>query len=240
MPHSLEGASVVVIGGSSGIGLATAKAALAEGARVAITGRSADRLEAAEGQLGKRARAVALDAADEAGMREFFGTLDAVDHIFDTAGELVKDTRLEPDTAVMRPAMDTRFLGALYCAKYGAPKMRGRGSITFMSGTGALRPLEGAAVAMASCGAVEAFARALAVDLAPIRVNTIQPGFVDTPMLAGVLGAQKNEILAAVAKRLPVRHVGTPEEIADAVLFLMRNGYVTGIALPIDGGGLLV
>lgn len=240
MPRSLKDASVVVIGGSSGIGLATAKAALAEGARVSITGRSAERLRAARAELGNAARAVALDAADEAGMRDFFGALDAVDHVFSTAGELVKDTRLEPETAAVRPSMDVRFFGSLYCAKYAAPKMNGRGSITFMSGTGALRPLEGAAVAMASCGAVEAFARALAVDLAPIRVNAIQPGFVDTPMLAGVLGEKKDEILAAVARRLPVRHVGTPEEIADAVLFLMKNDYVTGITLPIDGGGLLV
>jgi NAD(P)-dependent dehydrogenase (short-subunit alcohol dehydrogenase family) len=240
MPRSLRGSSVVVVGGSSGIGLATAKAALAEGARVAITGRSPERLGAAGRMLGEGARTVALDAADEAGMRAFFRDLDAVDHVFTTAGELVRDARLEPETAAMRPAMDVRFLSSLYCAKYAAPRMTNGGSITFMSGTGALRPLAGVAVAMASCGAIEAFARALAVDLAPIRVNVIQPGFVDTPMLAGVLGAQRGEVLAAVAERLPVRHVGTPEEIAEAVLFLMKNTYVTGVTLPIDGGGLLV
>ena len=239
MARSLRDTTVVVVGGSSGIGLATAKAALAEGARVSITGRSPERIREAERALGSPARAVALDAADEAGMRSFFGDLDAVDHVFCTVGELVQDTRLEPETAVMRPAMDTRFLSALYCAKFAAPKMRA-GSITFMSGTGARRPLAGAAVGMASCGAVEAFARALAVDLAPIRVNTVAPGFVDTPMLAAVLGEKRDEVLAAMAKRLPVRHVGTPEEIADAVLFLMKNDYVTGITLAVDGGGLLV
>jgi NAD(P)-dependent dehydrogenase (short-subunit alcohol dehydrogenase family) len=136
--------------------------------------------------------------------------------------------------------MDTRFWGALYAAKYGAPKMNGSGSITFMSGTAAQRPIGGMSVASASCGAVEAFARALAVDLAPIRVNTIQPGFVDTPLLDEFLGAQRAEILAAAAARLPVRRIGQPEDIADAVLFLMKNGYVTGITLTIDGGGLLV
>ena len=109
-----------------------------------------------------------------------------------------------------------------------------------MSGIAATRPLAGLSVASASCGAVEAFARALAVDLAPIRVNTIQPGFVDTPLLDEVLGAQRAQIVAAVASRLPVRRIGQPEEIADAVLFLMKNGYVTGITLTIDGGGLLV
>lgn len=239
MPLSLKNTTVVVLGGSSGIGLATAQAAQAEGAQVLITGRSAERLQAAQTALGGKARTAQLDVADEAGTRAFFQEL-TLDHLFITAGTLVKDNHLEPESAVLRPAMDTRFLGALYAAKYSAPKIRSGGSMTFMSGTAARRPLEGASVATASCGAVEAFARALAVDLAPIRVNTIQPGFVDTPLLDGVLGSQRDEILAAVAKRLPVRHIGTPEEIADAVLFLMKNSYVTGITLTIDGGGLLV
>lgn len=240
MALSLKDSTVVILGGSSGIGLATAKAAQAEGARVIITGRSADRLRTAQAELGGQARTVLLAVEDEAGTRAFFQKLPHVDHVFITAGTLLKDKRLAPDSADLRPAMDTRFFGALYAAKYSAPKIRGSGSITFMSGTAARRPLEGASVATASCGAVEAFARALAVDVAPIRVNTIQPGFVDTPLLDGVLGSHKGEILASVASRLPVRHIGTPEEIADAVLFLMKNTYVTGITLTVDGGGLLV
>ncbi len=237
---SLKNATVAILGGSSGIGLATAKAARAEGAQVIITGRSAKRLQTARADLGDAVRTVVLDVADETGTRIFFQELDHLDHVFITAGTLVKDSRLAPDSATLRPAMDTRFWGALYAAKYCALKMNGSGSIVFMSGTAGQRPLEGASVASASCGAVEAFARALAVDLAPIRVNTIQPGFVDTPLLDEVLGAQRAEILAAVATRLPVRRIGRPEEIADAVLFLMKNGYVTGITLTIDGGGLLV
>jgi len=237
---SLKDTTVVILGGSSGIGLATAKAAQAEGARVIITGRSTERLEKARIELGAVARTVALDVADEAGTRMFFHELNSLDHLFITAGTIVADKQLRPDSEVLRPALDTRFWGALYSAKYGAPKIRSGGSITFMSGTAALRPLAGAAVTSASCGAVEAFARALAVDLAPIRVNVIRPGFVDTPLLDDVLGAQKQEILAAAAKKLPVRRIGRSEEIADAVLFLMKNGYVTGVALTVDGGGLLV
>jgi NAD(P)-dependent dehydrogenase (short-subunit alcohol dehydrogenase family) len=237
---SLKNTTVVVLGGSSGIGLATAKAARAEGAHVVITGRSAERLQMAQAELGDAVRTVVLDVADEIGTQTFFRELDQLDHVFITAGTLLKDSRLAPESTALRPAMDTRFWGALYAAKYGAAKMNGSGSITFMSGTAALRPLAGASVASASCGAVEAFARALAVDLAPIRVNTIQPGYVDTPLLDELLGAQREKILAAAAARLPVRRVGRPEEIADAVLFLMKNGYVTGITLTIDGGGLLV
>jgi len=240
MPLSLNNATVVILGGSSGIGLATAKAAQVEGAHVVITGRSQERLQSARTELGNNARAVSLDVADEMGTRALFQELDAVDHIFMTAGTLTRDAHLAPESEAMRPAMDTRFLGALYAAKYGAPKIRAGGSITFMSGTAARRPLAGVSVASASCGAVEAFARALAVDLAPIRVNTIQPGFVDTPLLDAVLGSHKNEVLAAAATRLPVKRIGSADEVADAVLFLMKNGYVTGITLTIDGGGLLV
>ncbi len=237
---TLKNSLVVILGGSTGIGLATAKAAKAEGAQVIVTGRSTDKLQRAQAELGSDAQTIVLDVADEEGTRRFFTDLTRLDHVFITAGTLVPDKKLAPDSGTLRPAMDTRFWGALYAAKYAAPKIAAGGSITFMSGTAAWRPLAGASVASASCGAVEAFARALAVDLAPIRVNTIEPGFVDTPLLDSLLGSQKDEILAAAAARLPVKRIGTAEEVAEAVLFLMKNGYVTGITLTIDGGGMLV
>ena len=237
---TLKNSLVVILGGSTGIGLATARAAKTEGAQVIVTGRSPEKLQRAQAELGSDARTVVLDVADEEGTRSFFQGLARVDHVFITAGTLIADRKLAPDSDTLRPAMDTRFWGALYAAKYAAPKIAAGGSITFMSGVAAWRPLEGAAVASASCGAVEAFARALALDLAPIRVNTIEPGFVDTPLLDSLLGAKKGEILAAAAARLPVKRIGTAEDVADAVLFLMRNGYVTGITLTIDGGHTLV
>lgn len=237
---TLKNSTVVVLGGSSGIGLATARAAQDEGAQVIITGRNPARLEAARKALGAQARVQVLDASDEAGTRAFFAALDGLDHLFITAGTLVLDSKLAPDTATLAPALDTRFWGALYAAKYAAPKMCAGGSITFMSGTAGRRPLPGAAVASASCGAVDSFARALALDLAPLRVNTIQPGYVDTPLFDDLFGDQREAILSAAAERLPVKRIGTPEDIAQAVLFLMRNGYVTGINLVVDGGGLLV
>ena len=237
---SLDNTTVVVLGGSSGIGLATARAAQAAGAHVIITGRSSARLTSASAQLAGGAQTRQLDATDENATRDFFASLTSLDHVFITAGELVLDSKLAPTTSALHPALDTRFWGALYAAKYAAPKIRAGGSITFMSGTASRRPLPGAAVATASCGAVDAFARALALDLAPIRVNTIQPGYVDTPLFDGIFGADRDEILAAAGAKLPVGRIGRPEEIADAVLFLMRNGYVTGINLVVDGGGVLV
>ncbi len=240
MTATLNGCDIVILGGSSGIGLATAAAALAEGANVTITGRDSQRLANARATLGGAVTAVALDAADEAGTQALFSSLTTLDHVFITAGTLVADTGLAPTSSELRPALDTRFWGALYAAKYAAPKLSKRGSITFMSGTAGRRPLPGAAVASASCGAVDAFARALALDLAPVRVNTITPGYVDTPLFDGLLGAQRAAVLAEVAQSLPVKRIGQPGEIADAVLFLMKNAYVNGINLAVDGGGLLV
>ncbi|MGO9264962.1 MAG: SDR family oxidoreductase [Candidatus Binataceae bacterium] len=234
----LKDKTVVILGGSSGIGLATAQAALAEGAKLIITGRSRERLEAARVKLQADVRTVALDVTDEPGTRALFASFDKVDHVFITAGMVTFDPKLAPASDALRPALDQRFWGALYAAKYAATKMGAGGSITFMSGTTAIRPLPGAAVATASCGAVEAFARSLALDLAPIRVNTIQPGLVDTPFL-DLLGNRRQAIIDDYSRRLPVGRPGRPEEIADAVLFLMRNQFVTGITLTVDGGGVL-
>ena len=229
---------VVVLGGSSGMGLATAKAAKADGARVVIAGRSRERLQAARAVLGDGVRTVALDVGDEMGTRALFSELGPVDHVFITAGAVLFDPKLAPDAASVRPALDTRFWGAFNAAKFAAANMSTGGSITFTSGTAAMRPIRGASVAGASCGAVEAFARSLAVDLAPIRVNTIQPGLIDTPFL-DTLGERRSAIIAEYSRRLPVGRVGRTEDVANAVLFLMKNGFVTGITLTVDGGGVL-
>ena len=237
--ESLHGSTIVILGGSSGIGLATARAAQAARANVVITGRSEGRLANARAVLGAGCDARAVDAGDEAATRALFESLPAVDHVFITAGTLVLDAKLAPAREALQPAMDVRFWGAVHAAKYAAPRMRAGGSLVFMSGTAARRPLPGASVATASCGAVDALARALALDLAPLRVNSIQPGYVDTPLFDGLFGAERDNILNAAGARLPVGRIGKPEEIADAVLFLMGNGYVTGINLVVDGGGLL-
>jgi len=237
---TLANKTVVILGGSSGIGLATAKAAKAEGAYVIITGRSRERLDAARAELGGEVRAVSLDAADEAGMRLLFEDLKSVDHVFTTAATVTIGGGLAADTDSLRSGMDTRLWGSWFAAKYGAPRMPPGGSITFTSGTSAWRPRPGAGVSSASCGAVEALARTLAVELAPIRVNTVAPGLIDTPLITEVLGANASAIMESEAKRLPVGRVGRGEDIAEAVLFLMKNGFTTGITLTVDGGRTLV
>jgi NAD(P)-dependent dehydrogenase (short-subunit alcohol dehydrogenase family) len=238
---SLAQKTVIVIGGSSGMGLATAKAALAEGADVTVTGRTAQWLDTARAESGGLIRTAAVDAADEAAMRAFFDDFKQVDHVYVTAAALLYGPKLEPDSSALRAAMDTRFWGCFYSARYAVPKMPPDGSLTFTTGTATHKPISNGSVVTASCGAVEAFARGLAVDLAPIRVNAIAPGLIATPLherRGGKDAAAKR--LAQMAARLPLKRVGRPEDIADAVLFLMRNQFVTGITLTIDGGGLLV
>jgi NAD(P)-dependent dehydrogenase (short-subunit alcohol dehydrogenase family) len=236
----LTDAKVVILGGSTGIGFATARAAIAEGAHVTIAGRSAEKLRLANAALANTADTAVLDVNEETAVRDFFQARDGIDHIFVTAGNPAHAPRLEIDTRLLRRAMDTRFMGALYAAKYGAPKMRRSGSLVFMSGSTSTVPLAGEPVVTASCAAVEAFARALAVDLAPLRVNAITPGYIETPFLDDILGERKEAVLAAAAAKLPAKRIGRVEEAADGVLFLMKNEYVTGIALLVDGGYHLV
>ena len=240
MPTPLHGKTVVILGGSSGIGLATAYAALSEGAHVTVTGRTNGKLRAATTKLGSATTTVQLDASDEPATEAFFASLNSLDHLFITVGSFVSDHQLQPESSTLRPALDTRFWGALFAAKYATPKLSKGGSITFMSGSAARRPIAGASITSASCAAVDTLARSLALDLAPVRVNSVQPGYVDTPLFDDLLGEQREELLAATAERLPLKRIGRPEEIADAVLFLMKNDYVTGTNLVVDGGCVLV
>ena len=233
---TLEKKVVVVLGGSTGMGLATARAAAAEGAQVVITGRSQEKLTAAIAQLPAGSQSAVLDVANEAGTRSLFEQLGHVDHIFITAGTVTLGAGLSADTETLRPGMDTRFWGALYAAKYGAARMKNGGSLTLMSGVSAWRPRPGGSVGSASCGAIEAFGRSLALELAPIRVNAIAPGFIDTPLIDELIGERKQSLIEMQAARLPVKRIGTPADIAEAVLFLMKNGFVTGITLTVDGG----
>jgi NAD(P)-dependent dehydrogenase (short-subunit alcohol dehydrogenase family) len=141
----------------------------------------------------------------------------------------------DTDTEVLRGPIDNRLWGPVFICKYGAPKMSG-GSITICTGAGVTRPRPGNAIVMAAAGGSEVFARAMALELAPTRVNIVRPGIVDTPMLARMAGDRRDEVLAAQAKRIPLRRVAQPEEIAEAVMFLMTNEYTTGSTLTIDGG----
>jgi NAD(P)-dependent dehydrogenase (short-subunit alcohol dehydrogenase family) len=232
---------LVIVGGSSGIGLETARIALAEGAAVTIAGRSEERLRKAVHDLGgsPKIRPVVADVTNEVSIQALFESGPRVDHVFIPAGELQPGSGdvLSSDVSSLRSTLDSRLLGVAFVVRHARHKMSA-GSFVLMSGLYAHRPDRGGAFGAAAVAAVEGMTRALALDLAPIRVNAVAPGLIDTP-LWDAFGPQKAAIVASCAA-LPVGRVGKPTEIAEGVLFLMSNGFITGAVVPIDGGGSLV
>jgi NAD(P)-dependent dehydrogenase (short-subunit alcohol dehydrogenase family) len=239
MSLGLNNQEVVVIGGTSGIGLATATMAQEAGAHVTVVGRDQARLADALTRLGENARGEAFDVADEVAVQDLFRSYDHVDHVALLAGSRVDGEIATLDTSAIQAPINDRLWGALYVCKHAAPRMTD-GSITICSGVGVGRPRRGSAVVAAAAGASEILARAVAQEVAPIRVNVIRPGLVDTPLLTRVAGDRRDEMIASQAKRIPLGRVGRPEEIAHAILFLMSNTYVTGSTLTIDGGSSLL
>jgi len=242
MQNDLSGQCIVIAGGSSGMGHALAERLALRGARTVILGRNAEKLSAARESLGGNVRAIACDITDEAQVARMFAELDAVDHIVATAADIEGAYRLLPDIelAAARRVMESKVYGPLLLAKHGATKLRANGSITYTSGIAAYRPSARGSVVASANAALEGLVRALAVELAPIRVNAVSPGWVDTPIWSFVAGDAKAATLQAMAERLPVGRVGQPGDIADAILFLMQNGFTTGSVLHVEGGHRLI
>lgn len=233
---SLTNQRVVVIGGSSGLGLGIAKAAAAAGAHVIIASRSGERLAAAKAQIAGSVEAIPLDVRSEEMVRAFFSRLDPFDHLATPGNEGARGAFLSMETAKARAGFDSKFWGQYLAAKYAAPKLRPGGSIILVSGTNSQRPGKGSVVMAAINSAIEGLTRGLAVELAPLRVNCISPGIVDTPLWAAQPREQREIAFRTRAAELPVGRVGSPEDTALAALYLMQDGYVTGTTLFVDGG----
>jgi NAD(P)-dependent dehydrogenase (short-subunit alcohol dehydrogenase family) len=237
---SLSGKRVVILGGTSGIGLATAKAAEREGAAVVIASSRKERLDRALAVLRSGAEGEVVDVADEAQVRALFERIGTFDHLVFTAGE---NLQLEPLAAMQveraRGFVNVRFWGAFMAAKYGSPHIRPGGSITLTNGIAGLRPRKGWTVAASICGAMEALTRALAVELAPIRVNAVCPGTVRTELWSGMTESARETMYRDAAQRLPVGRVGEADDLAETYLYLMREGFSTGQVLVVDGGAVL-
>jgi NAD(P)-dependent dehydrogenase (short-subunit alcohol dehydrogenase family) len=233
---------VLIIGGSSGMGLALAGQLLAQGTEVTIAGRSADRLAAARQQLSTSVHTVQADIGDEQDIERLFQTVGDLDHIVTTAADIggAYQPISEYDIGAARSAIESKLLGPLLLAKHGAPRLAPGGSIVFTSGIAAYRPGPKGAMVAALNGALGSLAAALAVELAPLRVNAISPGWVDTPIWESVAGDAANDTLAAMAHRLPVGRIGRTADIAAAIIALLRNGFITGTVLHADGGHRLV
>jgi NAD(P)-dependent dehydrogenase (short-subunit alcohol dehydrogenase family) len=235
--------TVVIIGGSSGIGLAVARRCLAEGYRVVIAGRSAERLDAARGQLGggERLTAFRADIGVKADLVALFGTAGVVAHLVVTAADLPYGRIGELAEDSMLRAVTSKVLGPLLAAQAAAPHLADDGSITYISGIAAYRPAPGGSLAATVNGALESMVRALALELAPVRVNAVSPGWVDTPVWDRIAPPDvKKARFADMASRLPGKRNGRPEDAANAVMFLLADKFITGTVLHAEGGQVLV
>lgn len=236
---TLDGKHVVIVGGSSGIGLALAKRVLADGAAVTITGRSADKLAKANEGLGGRAKTLAFDAGDPAQAEAAYNNMAAIDHLVTTAAALTYQPIKQISLNAVTQMLSSKFWGPFLAARHATPRILRGGSITFFSGLAAYRPAAGTAVVAAVNAGLEGLANALAVELAPIRVNVLSPGVVDTPGWNFMPERDRKSFFEIQTKALPTRYVGTADDVAQAAVLLMTNPYITGTVLHVDGGGRL-
>jgi NAD(P)-dependent dehydrogenase (short-subunit alcohol dehydrogenase family) len=238
---SFKGQRVVILGGSSGFGLATAQAAAQAGAAVTIASSNRKRLDDALATLPAGSVGHVVDVKDEQAVKALFAGLGAFDHLVYTAGEsLLLGPLAETEVAAAQQFFQVRYWGAYMAAKYGSAKIRPGGSIVFTSGIAAARPHPGWSVCSSVLSALEGLTRALAVELAPIRVNIVSAGVVKTPLWANMAEADREALYNQFAEKLLVRHVGEAGEIAMAYLYLMAQTYGTGQVLTVDGGNVLI
>ncbi|MEU5433452.1 SDR family oxidoreductase [Streptomyces sp. NPDC020719] len=237
---------VVVIGGTSGIGLATARRQLIEGRDVVVTGRSPERLQAAlaelsavEGAVGTATGEV-VDARDEAATLRFFTDLGRADHVVVAAtGSTAAGPFRSVTTEALREASEGKLIAHTLTARAALEVLSPGGSLTFLTAASAGAAMPGTAGLAAVNASVAAMVPVLAVELGPVRVNAVSPGIVDTPWWDWMDADAKAETFASYAKSTPAGRCGAPEDIADAIAFLIGNSFTTGVVLTVDGGARL-
>jgi NAD(P)-dependent dehydrogenase (short-subunit alcohol dehydrogenase family) len=238
---TLDQKRIVILGGSSGIGLATATRAAAAGAAVIVASSSGERVDAALAQLPVTAEGYVVDLRSDDATRDLFDRLGPIDHLAYTAGESLQLAAIAgTDLADARSAFEIRFWGAYSAVKHAAPHLRAGGSIVLSSGSASTRPHPTWSVASSICGATEALTRALAVELAPIRVNAVAPGVVRSDLWRGMSEGDRASMYGSLSAALPVGRVGEVDDVARTFVYLMENGYSTGTIVTVDGGTSLV
>ncbi|WP_409290429.1 SDR family oxidoreductase [Peribacillus sp. SCS-37] len=237
---SLSGKRVVVLGGTSGIGLATAKAFQDQSAQVIIASRSVSKLNEAKQVLGGNVEGHEIDFRSEEKVAEFFSRVGKFDHLVVTAGEGAMGHFSELPVASAKEAFDSKFWGQYISVRSALPYLNKESSITLTSGVYGVRPPEGATTLAAINSAIDGLVRGLSVDLAPIRVNVVSPGIVDTPIYAGMQEDQRLGMFNGIAQQLPVGRIAKPEDIAETYVYLAKSAFTTGTAVLIDGGAHLV
>jgi NAD(P)-dependent dehydrogenase (short-subunit alcohol dehydrogenase family) len=236
----LSGQTVVVIGGSAGMGLETARQARAEGAKLVLTGRNPERLQRAADELEAQTTS-AFDASDDGALAQFFRDLPGpIDHVMVTAGRPTYGRMLEMDLAEVRGAIDEHLIMYIQVARYATPKMKPGGSLVFLGGTGSRRPGIGLGIASTITVALPSLIANLALEVMPIRVNLIAAGFVDTPLSAELLGDELENRRKQLRDTNPIRRVVESADVAALAVHLMTNTALTGATYDIDGGQSLV
>lgn len=237
---TLNNKKVVIIGGSSGIGLESAKMALNDGAEVVIAGRSEKKLQQAKNDIGSDVATYSLDFTIEKDVKAFFDEIGNIDALVVSAGIATYGNFLQTETEQARDLFDGKFWGQYHVAKYGAPKLPENGSLILFSGVIAFKPMEGASALGAVNAAISSLGRSLALELAPLRVNVVSPGVVDTPSRYDMSEDERKEFYNSIADMLPVNRAGQPVDVAEGVMYLLRNNFSTGEILHDEGGHRLI
>jgi NAD(P)-dependent dehydrogenase (short-subunit alcohol dehydrogenase family) len=238
---SLDGQQVVIIGASAGIGEATARAFAARGAAVTITGRSKERLDQAAQRIGSPVQVAEVDAVSRTALDAFFASTGTVDHLVLAAspGAVGAGPVATLDEAALRQAFDGKFFAHVQALQAALPRLRPDGSVTIITAASARAAFAGTAGLAAVNGALETMVAPLAVELAPLRVNAVSPGVIDTPWWNDMPDDQRRAYFDAVAAITPVRRVGQPADVAEAIVYLADAGFVTGAVLECTGGSHL-
>jgi len=231
----LTSKNVLIVGGSSGIGAATAKAFASLGANVTIASRSQTKLDAATTDIGASVKTIVLDATDDAAVEAFFATAEQFDHVVISAAETPSGPARDLPLNDAYAAMNSKFWGAYRIARLA--KITENGSLTLVSGFLSVRPSKSSVLQGAINAALEALARGLALEFSPVRVNTVSPGLIATPLWSKMDERARSEMFESVAARLPAKRIGQPEDVANAVVYLATTPYATGSTVLIDGGG---
>jgi NAD(P)-dependent dehydrogenase (short-subunit alcohol dehydrogenase family) len=234
---TLEGKTVVITGGGSGIGLAAAQQAIQKGAKVVIAGRNEQKLEAAVAQLGTQARGYRLDVTRQEEIPAFFEQVGAFDHLVTAAAEAGGGTTFSARSIEdARQIFDNKFWGQYYMVKAGLDYLQADGSVTLFSGWISRKPMTGYSTLAAVDAAIEALARVLAIELAPLRVNAVSPGVITTPLWQKLPPERRQARFEELSAHTTLKRVGEADEVAKAILFLIENSFVTGTVIDVDGG----
>ncbi|HIV82667.1 MAG TPA: SDR family oxidoreductase [Candidatus Salinicoccus merdavium] len=236
----LKNKKIIIIGGSSGIGLESAKLAAVQGAEVIIAGRSNEKLKKAKDDINAEITTYSLDFSKENEVKEFFDEIGEFDSLVVTAGIATYGNFTDTSTAEDRKLFDGKFWGQYHSAKYGAKNIAKDGAIILFSGVVAFKAMEGASALGAVNAAISSLGRTLALELAPVRVNVISPGVVDTPSRYDMTEEERKEFYDSVSGNLPLNRVGQPKDVAESVIYLLRNNFSTGEILHVEGGHRLV